>query len=30
LADPDAPRTADVGGDASTVAVTDDLHERLG
>ena len=29
LADPDAPRTADIGGDARTVAVTDDLYDRL-
>jgi tartrate dehydrogenase/decarboxylase/D-malate dehydrogenase len=29
LADADAPRTADVGGEAKTVAVTDDLRDRL-
>jgi tartrate dehydrogenase/decarboxylase/D-malate dehydrogenase len=29
LADPDAPRTADIGGEASTVAVAADLRERL-
>jgi tartrate dehydrogenase/decarboxylase/D-malate dehydrogenase len=29
LADSDAPRTADVGGSARTVAVTDDLRHRL-
>jgi tartrate dehydrogenase/decarboxylase/D-malate dehydrogenase len=29
LADSDAPRTADVGGSATTVAVTDDLRDRL-
>ncbi|WP_338741138.1 isocitrate/isopropylmalate dehydrogenase family protein [Haloplanus salilacus] len=29
LADPDAPRTADIGGDAKTVAVTDDLCDHL-
>ncbi|MFB6109136.1 MAG: isocitrate/isopropylmalate dehydrogenase family protein [Haloplanus sp.] len=29
LADPDAPRTADIGGDASTVDVTADLSARL-
>ncbi|GAB6860334.1 isocitrate/isopropylmalate dehydrogenase family protein [Haloplanus litoreus] len=29
LADPDAPRTADIGGSATTVAVTDDLTDRL-
>jgi tartrate dehydrogenase/decarboxylase/D-malate dehydrogenase len=30
LADPDAPRTADIGGDATTIAVVDDLRDRLG
>ncbi|MFD1632358.1 isocitrate/isopropylmalate dehydrogenase family protein [Haloplanus ruber] len=29
LADENAPRTADIGGSATTVAVTDDLSERL-
>jgi tartrate dehydrogenase/decarboxylase/D-malate dehydrogenase len=29
LADADAPRTADIGGSATTVAVTDDLYDRL-
>jgi tartrate dehydrogenase/decarboxylase/D-malate dehydrogenase len=29
LADADAPRTADIGGSATTVAVTDDLTTRL-
>ena len=29
LADPDAPRTADIGGTATTVDVTDDLTDRL-
>ena len=29
LADADAPRTADIGGSARTVAVTDDLRDRL-
>jgi tartrate dehydrogenase/decarboxylase/D-malate dehydrogenase len=29
LADPDAPRTADIGGSATTVEVTDDLTDRL-
>jgi tartrate dehydrogenase/decarboxylase/D-malate dehydrogenase len=30
LADADAPRTADIGGDATTEAVVDDLHDRIG
>lgn len=29
LADPDAPRTPDIGGDATTVDVTSDLRRRL-
>lgn len=29
LADPDAPRTPDLGGDAGTDAVVADLRERL-
>ncbi|MFB6156757.1 MAG: isocitrate/isopropylmalate dehydrogenase family protein [Haloferacaceae archaeon] len=29
LADPDAPRTPDIGGDAGTAAVADDLRDRI-
>ncbi|MFC6734239.1 tartrate dehydrogenase [Haladaptatus sp. DYSN1] len=29
LADPDAPRTADIGGDAGTMDVVEDLRQRL-
>jgi hypothetical protein len=29
LADADAPRTADLGGSATTETVTADLHDRL-